>query len=168
MDSVFKVLLVRRGRMQISYSNMPAHPRSRSLYVVWIGLTVLVGLASRRWSYLLPALLRKNAGDGLWALMVFLLLGFLWPRRSTVWTASVAMTVSILDEFSQMYHAPWIDGIRATTVGHLILGSDFAWGDILDYLIGIVFGVALEIAWQHWPQTRQGPLQKKSQNRLIR
>jgi hypothetical protein len=141
--------------MNIPHLALPAHPRNRPLYALWIGLTIVVGLASRHWSYLLPALLRKNAGDGLWALMVFWLLGFIWPTRSTAWTAVVAAIISILDEFSQMYHAPWIDGIRATTLGHLILGSDFAWGDIADYLIGIAIGAACELAWRRVHQAGQ-------------
>jgi hypothetical protein len=126
-------------------SATPVPVRSRPIYALWIGLVIAAGLASRRWGYLLPAILRKNAGDGLWALMVFLLIGFALPRRSTLWTAGVATVISVLDEFSQMYHAPWIDSIRATTAGHLILGSDFAWTDILDYLIGIAIGIAAEL-----------------------
>jgi hypothetical protein len=133
----------------------PPRPRSRPIYVLWIGLTIAAGLASRHWSRLLPALLRKNAGDGLWALMVFLLLGIVWPKRSTAWTASVAAIISILDEFSQAYHAPWLDAIRANAIGHLILGSDFAWGDMLDYLIGIALGAGLEFAYRRLTQAGQ-------------
>lgn len=104
-----------------------------------------LGLASRRYGHLLPLALRKSAGDGLWALMVFVLCGMLFPRRPTWWNATVAMTFSACIEFSQIYHAPWIDAIRAYPLGHLILGSGFAWGDMLSYAVGIAFGVVCEL-----------------------
>jgi len=123
---------------------MQSQNRSRPVYALLTAVVIALGLSSRRWSYVLPAILHKNAGDGLWALMVFLLVGFLFPSRSTVWTALVALAFSAADEFSQIYHAPWIDAIRATTVGHLVLGSGFSWTDMLDYVIGISFGATVE------------------------
>jgi len=123
---------------------MQTMKRSRSVYVVMVAMVIVLGLSSRHWRYVLPAILQKNAGDGLWALMVFLLVGLLSPALSTPWTALVAMAFSAADEFSQIYHAPWIDAIRATTLGHLVLGSGFSWVDMLDYAIGIAFGAAAE------------------------
>jgi len=49
----------------------------------------------------------------------------------------LALVTAYLDEFSQIYQAPWINGIRATTVGHLILGSTFSWWDMLSYTVGV-------------------------------
>ncbi|MDO4536447.1 MAG: DUF2809 domain-containing protein, partial [Clostridium perfringens] len=46
---------------------------------------------------------------------------------------------------SQIYHAPWIDSIRNTTLGGLVLGFGFLWSDILCYTIGIAIGVALDV-----------------------
>ena len=43
-------------------------------------------------------------------------------------------------ELSQLYHSPWIDQIRDTTVGGLILGYGFLWSDIVCYGVGIVVG----------------------------
>lgn len=115
---------------------------------VYMGLTLAVialGLASRRYPSLLPLFLHKSAGDGLWALMVFLICGMLFPRRHTLWVGAVAMTFSVCIEFSQIYHAPWIDSIRAYPLGHLILGSGFAWADMLAYSVGIAAGILGEI-----------------------
>ena len=105
---------------------------------------IVMGLASRRYARVLPLFLQKNAGDSLWALMVFILCGMLFASKPTWWTASVAMTFSVLIEFSQIYHASWIDAIRAYPLGHLVLGSGFAWGDMLCYAVGIAFGIAYE------------------------
>ena len=118
--------------------------RNRPLYALLAAGVILLGLASRRFARVLPLFLQKNAGDSLWALMVFILCGMLFPRKPTWWTASIAMTFSVLIEFSQIYHAPWIDAIRAYPLGHLVLGSGFALGDMLCYAIGIACGIMCE------------------------
>lgn len=105
---------------------------------------IVLGLGSRRLAPLLPHFLRKNAGDVLWALAVFLCCGLLLPRASTLKTGLLAALFSISIEFSQLYHAPWIEALRRTTLGGLILGYGFHWGDIICYLVGIAFGVLLE------------------------
>ncbi len=46
--------------------------------------------------------------------------------------------ISYAVEFGQLYRAPWIVAIRQTTLGHLILGADFAWGDIIAYTVGFL------------------------------
>jgi hypothetical protein len=51
-----------------------------------------------------------------------------------------------MNEFSQLYHAPWIDSIRSTFIGHIILGSGFMWFDFAAYAIGIFIGVLCEYA----------------------
>ncbi len=118
--------------------------RSRVAYGVVAVSVMLLGLASRKYAHVLPILLRKNAGDGLWALLVFVLCGLLFPRKNTLWTAGVSLTFSILIEFSQLYHADWIDAIRAYSLGHLILGSGFAWSDMICYAVGIGIGITGE------------------------
>ncbi len=40
-------------------------------------------------------------------------------------------------EFSQLYHVRWLDTIRRTTLGGLILGWGFSWGDLLAYAGGV-------------------------------
>jgi len=108
--------------------------------VAFIGVVAL-GLASRSYPGLLPAFLGKYPGDALWALMVFCGLGFLNPGLSTSRLAVCALLISYVDEFTQLYQAPWINKIRDTYVGHLILGSTFSWFDMLAYTVGVAFGV---------------------------
>src|SRR3954464_6144190 len=54
------------------------------------------------------------------------------------------MAFSVLIEVSQLYHAPWLDSIRHTTLGGLILGYGFLWGDLACYAVGIGLGVVIE------------------------
>jgi hypothetical protein len=43
-------------------------------------------------------------------------------------------------EISQLYHAPWIDSIRQTALGGLVLGFGFLWTDLVCYSVGIFIG----------------------------
>lgn len=90
-----------------------------------------------------PAL-SNYGGDALWALMVFVGFGFLIACASTAMNALLALAFSWSVEFSQLYHAPWIDAIRATLPGKLVLGNTFNWPDLLAYAVGIGFGAMVE------------------------
>ena len=76
--------------------------------------------------------------------MVFAGFGFLLPRASTLVVALLALTFSWSVEFSQLYHAPWIDAIRATIPGKLVLGNTFNWLDLPAYAVGIALGALVE------------------------
>ena len=54
------------------------------------------------------------------------------------------MAFSVAIELSQLYHAPWIDSIRQTTLGGLILGFGFLWSDLACYAAGVGVGIILE------------------------
>ena len=88
------------------------------------------------------------AGDTLWALVAFLGIGLILPRASTWRVASLAMSFSVMIEVSQLYHAPWIDSIRGTTLGALVLGHGFLWSDLACYAVGVGLGVAVERIWR--------------------
>jgi hypothetical protein len=118
--------------------------RSRLLYAVITLGVIVVGIASRKMPGLFPAVLDKYPGDVLWALMVFFGLGIALPRCSTGKLGLCALGISFLDELSQLYQAPWINAIRATMAGHLVLGSTFSWGDLLAYIVGVAIGVGAE------------------------
>ncbi len=81
----------------------------------------------------------------MWALAAFAGIGLLLPRASTGTIALLAMSLSIAVELSQLYHAPWIDSIRQTTLGGLILGYGFLWSDLACYALGVALGVLGEI-----------------------
>lgn len=124
-----------------------AHPtkeRRRITYIFLIFIAVILGLGSRYYSKSLPAWVEMYVGDTLWALNVFLILGFIFIRKSSLYLAIIALIFSFTIEVSQIYHAPWIDGIRAYRLGGLVLGYGFLWSDLICYIAGIAFGIFLE------------------------
>jgi hypothetical protein len=56
----------------------------------------------------------------------------------------LAMKFSYVIEFSQLYQSDWINTLRDTTLGGLILGYGFLWSDLLCYAAGIFIGACLE------------------------
>jgi hypothetical protein len=54
---------------------------------------------------------------------------------------AVALAFSYAIEISQLYHQPWIDHIRQTTLGHLTLGTTFIWTDLVAYTVGVAVGI---------------------------
>lgn len=121
--------------------------RSRILYSLLILVTVALGLLSRYFSKELPAWVNLYAGDALWALMVFWGTGFIFRTKSSLWVAAVAVLFSYGIEFSQLYHSAWIDAVRQTRIGGLILGFGFLWSDLASYFAGIFIGVSFEYSF---------------------
>ena len=119
--------------------------RSRTTYAIATACVVVLGLASRKYATMLPDMLGKYPGDALWALMVFTGYGVLLPASKNWKLAALAMVTAYAVEFSQLYQAAWINSIRATTLGHLVLGSTFHWQDLIAYPIGIAIGAVFDV-----------------------
>lgn len=118
--------------------------RSRPRYALATVLVIGLGLLWRSNLFPLSDFVAKYGGDALWALMVFLCFGIVFPRTSTVRIAFGAVGFAWAIEFLQLYHAPWIDGIRATRFGHLVLGTTYNSPDLIAYALGIAVGALAE------------------------
>ena len=107
-------------------------------------IVIGLGLGSRWYASYLPLFIASYAGDTLWALQVFLLVGFLFPVQSTIKVAVIAITFAFFIEITQLYHPPWLDEIRHYRLAGLILGYGFLWSDLLCYSVGVMLGVVAE------------------------
>ena len=97
--------------------------------------TIVVGLGVHR---LAPAGdARDIAGDALWAAMMFWWVTALWPSASAGARALAALAISWAVEFSQLSHASWLEQLRATRMGPLVLGTGFDPRDLVSYAAGI-------------------------------
>lgn len=127
--------------------------RRRFVYAICAVIVICAGLGLRSGGVTLPPFVVKYGGDALWALMVFVLFGMVFTIRATWHIALFALAFSFAIEFSQLYHAPWIDSVRASRLGALVLGSTFAWPDLVAYVMGIAFGAAIDWAYLKTPMT---------------
>ena len=117
---------------------------TRIIFFLSAVAVVFVGLASRRYQAVLPKFVGEYAGDTLWALMLSLLVSALLAGRTVTYRATISLVLAFLVEISQLYHAPWIDSIRNTTLGGLVLGFAFLWTDLVCYTVGIIIGAVAE------------------------
>lgn len=101
-----------------------------------------MGLASR--AEFAPALIKAYLGDMLYAVMIYLIIGFTFPRLSSGRVALISILLCYSIEVSQLYQADWIVALRQTRLGGLVLGFGFLWSDLLSYTVGGMMGVGLE------------------------
>lgn len=132
---------------------------NRLFYPLMIVIVIFLGLLSRRMSRYIPNIINLFLGDSLWALMIYLTIRMLFRNWSIKKVAIIGILFCFSIELSQLYHANWIDIIRRTTLGGLILGYGFLWTDLAAYLIGIGFGTIFDKivkvssesgAWHHF------------------
>ena len=83
-------------------------------------------------------------GDALWAAMIVWWVSAAAPSAPRSWRAAIALAFCFCVELSQMYRAPWLDAARRTSVGHLVLGSDFDPRDFAAYAAGVVAAVLVD------------------------
>ena len=119
----------------------------RTKYFMLSLLLMAIGYASRLFSK--PgSIIYDNIGDGIWAAMIYLGFRFLLPQKTLQISVLCALVFSYCIEFSQFYHAEWIENIRATLLGGLVLGFGFLWSDLFMYSVGIL--IAYQIDKQVW------------------
>lgn len=118
--------------------------RSRVIYLILIILTIVLGLASRLYGMYLPDFIAKYSGDVLWAIMVYLIFSFIFKNASIIKIILISLIFSYGIEISQLYQGNYINSIRSTTLGGLILGHGFLFSDIICYTIGILIASILE------------------------
>lgn len=121
------------------------YKRKRLLYGFLIVIIITIGLYSRKIENILPSYLNLFLGDSLWALMIFLGFGFIFTTKETKKLAALSIIFCYVIELSQLYHGDWIEAIRKTTLGGLVLGYAFLWSDLIAYAIGIGVGMLIEL-----------------------
>jgi len=119
--------------------------RNRLLNGVMILVVIVLGLFSRKMAYVIPDFLNTYLGDALWALMIYSIIGFILRDMKTKTVALIGILFCYFIELTQLYHANWIDIIRKTMLGGLVLGYGFLWSDLLAYSIGIGVGVIIDV-----------------------
>nr|WP_102716232.1 DUF2809 domain-containing protein [Paenibacillus castaneae] len=104
---------------------------------------MLLGLGSRAFADSLPVFVANHFGDALWAAMIYLGVRTIWVHMSLMRAVLISAIFCYGIEFSQLYQADWINSIRRTLLGSLILGSSYVTIDLVRYTVGI--GIAFLI-----------------------
>ncbi len=115
----------------------------RKTYLLLIPIIMILGLASRKFSEP-TSWVFLYLGDVLWATLFYFIYRFLFIRKTDLINALISITWCFIIEFSQLYQSDWINTVRATTIGALVLGSGFLWTDLVCYIIGVCMGFAMD------------------------
>ena len=120
----------------------------RRLKYVGLGvMTLFAGIVVRFAPLGLPWFVVKYGGSTMWALMVYWVLAFIWPRTRIGWLALAAGVIATLVEFQRLYHSPGLDAFRHSLAGILFLGNFFSARDIVAYWLAIAVGAAVDGRW---------------------
>lgn len=98
---------------------------------------IAAGLASRMWGDALPSFVATYAGDTLWATAVFAIAGAIAPNSRLRSRAVGSLAFAFAIECSQLLRFPWLESLRATMPGALVLGRGFLWSDLACYAAGV-------------------------------
>ena len=126
--------------------------KRRLLYFLLFILIIPIGLSTRKKPQWYFSLIADYGGDVFWATMFFFIFRFLWPENARWKIALYTFLFSLAIEISQLYHAVWIDKIRATFLGSMLLGNTFLWSDILCYFVGTIIGFLIALIADSYTQ----------------
>ena len=87
-----------------------------------------------------PEWLNDSFGSIAYEIFWILLVAFLFPQASPLWTAVGVCLATCVLEFLQLWHPPFLEAMRATLPGRLVLGNNFTGSDFLSYFIGSLLG----------------------------
>lgn len=93
-----------------------------------------------RFSLLFPDGFSDVFGSIAYQILFIALVQFCFPQTSIVKTAIAVFIFSCAIEVLQLWEPPFLQAIRATLPGRLILGNTFLWSDFPPYAIGSTVG----------------------------
>lgn len=114
------------------------------LYLIIAIATIPVGLLVRMKADWFTDVINLMAGDALYAFMIYYIVSFVTTGKSITLRFLISLAVCWLIEFSQLYQTGWINDVRATLPGRLVLGSGFLMSDLLAYFLGICLASAVD------------------------
>lgn len=123
----------------------------RLRYLLFTLSIIGLGLLSRK--PFIPKLIYPYLGDVLYTFMFYFLFAVLLPEERPLKLALYSIVLCFLIEISQLYQADWINDIRNTRLGGLILGFGFRWSDLVCYSLGGLMGAAAD-NWYRNKSTR--------------
>jgi hypothetical protein len=105
-----------------------------------ICVIIILGLVSREISFV-PLFI----GDLLWAIMICFIIQFLFIDIDIKALFLASLMICYMVEISQLYQVEWLNKIRMTTLGRLVLGQGFLWSDIISYTVGIAIATFIKM-----------------------
>ncbi len=133
----------------------PPPPRNRTgtsiriIAVVGLMLAAAFGLASRQSPLSGWPVIGTYGGDAAWAMAAYAGWRLLCPARSIMMIAVLSLATAFSVEVSQLIRLEWLDEIRSTRIGALLLGRGFLWSDLPAYAAGTAVATMVDAIVRH-------------------
>jgi hypothetical protein len=111
--------------------------------IIILAISIILGIGSRRFGSYLPGFLAAYTGDTMWALAFFACFRLLFPDLNLWQILLINLDFAFLIELSQLWHPLWLDSLRHTLPGGLLLGFGFLWTDLICYCAGSLLGFVI-------------------------
>jgi Protein of unknown function (DUF2809) len=124
----------------------PKKMRRSITSLIFLLITIPIGLAVRLLPLHLPWFLYKYLGSTLWAIALYWFLAALLPKLRPRAVATIAIIIATLLELSRLIPIAPIDAFRITFAGKILLGRYFSVKNIAAYLLAIALTAVLDRA----------------------
>ena len=108
----------------------------KNIILICLVFTVILGLATKFYEGQFSEWLNNSFSSILYEAFWILLVIFLKPQFSVGLVSFWVFIMTSFLEFLQLWKPPFLQIIRATLIGRLLLGNTFVWWDFLYYLLG--------------------------------
>jgi cytochrome c biogenesis protein CcdA len=113
----------------------------RNRLLIALTLVTPLGFATKFYQGPGEHFVRSYLGGSLYEVFWVLAVLLVWPGLSPFRVAAGVLTVTVLLEFAQLWHPPFLQAIRSTFLGHALLGSTFSWLDLPCYVAGCLLAL---------------------------
>ena len=117
--------------------------KRRIVYLFIFFFFIWLALATRHHSQWFYPVVAKYGGDTIWAGDFLFFFRAVLPKTNLLKLAIFNYLFGVIDEVSQLWHTSWLDTIRHTTFGKLMLGLGFMWSDLVCYFAGTMIAYCL-------------------------
>ncbi|MCL2930298.1 MAG: DUF2809 domain-containing protein [Trichodesmium sp. MAG_R01] len=108
----------------------------RKIILICLVFTVILGLLTKFYEGTFSEWLNNSFSSIFYEAFWILLVIFIRPQISTVRVIFFVFISTSFLEFLQLWKPPFLQAIRATLIGRLLLGNTFVWWDFLYYALG--------------------------------
>lgn len=122
----------------------------RVLTVISIIVLIPLGLATKLYSGAGALWVHDSLGGVMYEICLCLIVFLLLPSANVVGIATAVFFATGVLEVFQLWHPPFLENVRATFIGCIVLGTSFAWSDFVYYAAGCILGWI----WMKWLKMR--------------
>lgn len=83
---------------------------------------------------------RDRSGGTTYVIFWILTYALIRPKAPALPVALIVLSITCCLEFLQQWHPSWLEAIRRTLPGRLVLGTTFDWSDFPPYFVGALIG----------------------------